>query len=124
MTTLILRPLAAAGFVAVTCLSISCSSFVAGEQSAPMFPKEGPSVPLGLPEIFWPKDNPYTPDKAELGWLLYFDKRLSIDNTVACANCHDPRHGFTDGRAFSKGIREQLGGRSAPTVINRAYSLD
>jgi cytochrome c peroxidase len=90
----------------------------------PPFPKDGPKIPLGLVPIFWPKDNPYTPQKAELGWLLYFDKRISSDNTVACASCHDPKHAFTDGRRFSEGIRGQLGGRSAPTVINRAYSLE
>jgi cytochrome c peroxidase len=89
-----------------------------------MFPKDGPKVPLGLTPIFWPKDNPYTPEKAELGWLLYFDNRLSVDNTVSCASCHAPQFAFTDGQKFSKGIRGQFGGRSAPTVINRAFSLD
>jgi cytochrome c peroxidase len=89
-----------------------------------MFPAEGPKIPQGLVPIFWPKENPYSPAKAELGWLLYFDKRLSADGTVSCATCHDPKFAFTDGAAFSKGIRGQLGGRSAPTVINRAYSLE
>jgi cytochrome c peroxidase len=74
--------------------------------------------------IFWPKDNRYSPEKAELGWLLYFDKRLSVDGTVSCASCHDPKYAFTDGQRFSKGIKGQFGGRSAPTVINRAYSLE
>jgi cytochrome c peroxidase len=90
---------------------------------ATLFPKDGPKVPLGLTKIIWPKDNPYTPEKAELGWLLYFDKRLSVDETISCASCHDPKFGFTDGERFSKGVRGQLGGRSAPTVINRAFSL-
>jgi cytochrome c peroxidase len=89
-----------------------------------LFPPDGPKVPLGLVPIFWPKDNKYSPAKAELGWLLYFDKRLSADGTVACASCHNPQFAFTDGQPVSKGIRDQLGGRSAPTVINRAYSLD
>jgi len=114
---------AATGFVALACLTFAPSRFVAQEREL-MFPKDGPNVPLGLVEIFWPKDNPYTPQKAELGWLLYFDNRLSADNTVSCATCHDPKFAFTDGQQFSKGIRGQLGGRSAPTVINRAYSLE
>src|SRR5215510_1016210 len=80
-------------------------------------------VPLGLLPIQFPKENPYTPAKAELGKLLYFDKRLSGDNTVACASCHSPEHAYTDGSQFATGIRGQKGGRSAPTVINRAYSL-
>ena len=80
-------------------------------------------VPLGLLPIPWPGDNPYTLDKAELGRVLYFDPRLSADNSVSCATCHSPKYAFTDGQPVSTGIRGQKGGRSAPTVINRAYSL-
>jgi cytochrome c peroxidase len=81
-----------------------------------------PKPPLGLPPIFWPEDNPYTPEKAELGKLLYFDRRMSSDGSVSCASCHMPEKAFTDGAAVSTGIAAQKGGRSAPTVINRAYS--
>jgi len=82
-----------------------------------------PKVPLGLIPVTFPPENPYSPAKAELGWMLYFDKRLSADGTVSCATCHDPRHGYTDAAAVSTGIKGQRGNRSAPTVINRAYSL-
>ncbi|MGQ0636114.1 MAG: cytochrome-c peroxidase [Planctomycetaceae bacterium] len=81
-----------------------------------------PQPPRGLPPVQWPTDNPYSAEKAELGRLLYFDKRVSSDNTVSCASCHAPEKAFTDGMAVSKGISGQTGGRSAPTVINRAYS--
>jgi cytochrome c peroxidase len=81
-----------------------------------------PAAPLGLPPVPWPDDNPYTPEKAELGRLLFFDKRLSSDGSVSCASCHDPRHAFTDAAPVSTGIGGQKGDRSAPTVINRAYS--
>jgi cytochrome c peroxidase len=80
-------------------------------------------IPLGLLPVQFPRDNPYTPEKAELGKLLYFDKRLSADNSVSCASCHAPEHAYTDGAPVSTGIKGQKGGRSAPTVINRAYSL-
>jgi len=79
--------------------------------------------PLGLVPIIWPAENPYSPEKAELGRLLYFDPRLSADGAVSCATCHDPKFAFTDGAPVSTGIKGQKGGRSAPTVINRAYSL-
>ena len=79
--------------------------------------------PLGLIPVSFPADNPYSAAKVELGRYLYFDKRLSADGTVACATCHDPSHGFTDAAPVSTGIKGQRGGRSAPTVINRAYSL-
>ncbi|SRR5579883_361392 len=82
-----------------------------------------PRQPLGLPPVEWPKKNPYSAAKVELGKLLYFDKRLSADGTISCASCHEPKYAFADGSAVSKGIRGQTGTRSAPTVINRAFSL-
>lgn len=81
-----------------------------------------PKPPLGLPSVQWPEDNPYSAAKVELGRFLYFDNRLSSDSTIACASCHAPEKAFTDGAAVSTGIKGQKGGRSAPTVINRAYS--
>jgi cytochrome c peroxidase len=84
--------------------------------------REPPKPPLGLAEINWPEDNLYTPEKRELGWLLYFDPRLSSDASVSCASCHAPEKAFTDRAPFATGIKGQKGGRSAPTVINRAYS--
>jgi len=80
-------------------------------------------IPLGLPPVQWPKDNPYSREKAELGRFLYFDKRISADGTVSCATCHHPDFAYTDGQAVSTGVKGQKGNRSAPTVINRAYSL-
>ncbi|MBI5637618.1 MAG: c-type cytochrome [Nitrospinae bacterium] len=81
-------------------------------------------LPAGIArgDLKIPADNPMTNAKVELGRLLYFDKRLSADDTVACASCHAPEHGFTDNAPVSTGIKGQKGGRSAPTVINRALS--
>jgi cytochrome c peroxidase len=60
--------------------------------------------------------------RIELGKLLYFDPRLSIDNTVSCASCHDPDKGWSNGEATAAGVGGQRGGRSAPTILNSAYS--
>jgi cytochrome c peroxidase len=54
----------------------------------------------------------------ELGRKLFFDKRLSIDNTVSCVSCHDPKRAFTDGKKFSEGVEGRLGFRNAPTLLN------
>ncbi|CUU00846.1 cytochrome c peroxidase [Candidatus Thermokryptus mobilis] len=82
-------------------------------------------IPLGIPrdiwEIFVPPDNPITPEKVELGRKLYFDKRLSVDNTVSCATCHDPKFAFTDGKKVSEGVKGQKGARNAPTVLNAMF---
>lgn len=83
-----------------------------------------PAILLGLEEgaYFVPDDNPLTNEKIDLGRLLFFDKRLSRDNTISCASCHIPAMAFTDGQPVSTGIGGRKGGRSAPTVINRAFS--
>jgi cytochrome c peroxidase len=80
-------------------------------------------VPLGLLPVQFPKDNPYSPEKAELGRLLYYDNRLSADGSVSCGSCHHSTKAYTDNAPVSTGIKGQKGGRSAPTVINRAYSM-
>jgi len=65
------------------------------------------------------KENPMTRAKIELGRQLFFDRRLSIDNTVSCATCHDPDHGYTVATAFGKGINGQEGRRNPPALLNR-----
>lgn len=77
--------------------------------------------PLGLPSVPVPSDNQMTPEKIALGKQLYFDGRLSADNKVSCASCHDPAKGFSNGDRFATGVEGKKGGRSAPTVINTAY---
>ena len=61
--------------------------------------------------------------KAELGYKLYHDKRLSVDNTVSCATCHDLASGGVDNHQYSHGVDERLGGVNAPTVYNAAYNF-
>lgn len=69
-----------------------------------------------------PADNPTTADKVALGERLFHDPRLSADDTVACASCHDVAGaGGGDGRPVPLGIRGQRGNRNAPTVLNAAY---
>src|SRR4051794_28948313 len=74
-----------------------------------------PAPPLGLPAVQWPADNPYSKAKAERGRLLYFDKRLSSDGTVACASCHDPAYAFSKLIPLAIGINGQKETRNAPT---------
>lgn len=77
--------------------------------------------PAGLPPVVHPKDNPPTPEKIALGKQLYFDPRLSADDTISCASCHDPKKGWSNGEQFATGVGGKKGGRNAPTVINSAY---
>lgn len=91
--------------------------------AAPMFAQEDFKLqtPLGLPKMRLPSDNPLTKAKIELGKQLFFDKRLSIDDTVSCSSCHDPKHGWSNNDRFATGFKGQQGGRSAPTVLNSGY---
>ena len=97
----------------------------AAEDSASKDEPYLPDFPLGIDGDAFnvPDDNPMSAEKVELGKLLYFDGRLSADGTVSCATCHAPDKGFTDQAPVSTGIREQKGGRSAPTVINTAFGF-
>ena len=65
------------------------------------------------------KDNPMTRAKIELGRQLFFDPRLSADNSVSCASCHEPEKGYTVDVALAKGINGQMGKRNPPTLLNR-----
>jgi cytochrome c peroxidase len=68
-----------------------------------------------------PLDNPTTSDKAELGRKLFFEKRLSLDGTIACASCHDPRKAFTDQLTTSRGINGQVTERNSPSLLNSGF---
>ncbi|WP_461537958.1 cytochrome-c peroxidase [Spongorhabdus nitratireducens] len=77
---------------------------------------------LGLrPAVPFPEDNPYSPEKVALGKKLFFDTRLSKDDTVSCASCHDPKKGWADGIRLAVGIKGQTGSRNTPTILNTAY---
>src|SRR5713101_6677671 len=112
---------------------------VAGDTSAaaphsqpPPIPKPGPLAQprstrqVGLPVdqtlAAIPPDNPQTAEKIALGQKLFFEGRLSVDGTVACATCHDPQRAFTDGRPTSIGVQGRSGQRNAPTVLNALYN--
>lgn len=93
-------------------------------QSGPIMPvgeSQAIEPPLGLPNVAIPADNPPTAQTVALGRKLYYDKALSVDNSIACASCHDPEAGFADPNQFSEGVGGKLGGRQSPPVMNAAY---
>ena len=71
--------------------------------------------------IPFPKENPYTPDKAALGKKLYFDTRISVTSAQSCASCHSPGFGWGDGLAVGVGHGMNKLGRHSPTVVNAAW---
>lgn len=111
----------AAALGAFSCGKANSPTAVAEPPPLPAGPALAIQAPLGLPPVPIPAGNPPTTDTVALGRRLYYDPNLSVDGTIACANCHSPAHGFTDGLAVSEGVSGQHGKRSAPTVLNAAY---
>src|SRR6267143_1434856 len=71
--------------------------------------------------IPFPKENPYTPEKAALGKKLYFDTRISVTSAQSCASCHSPGFGWGDGLAVGVGHGMAKLGRHSPTIVNAAW---
>ncbi|MEQ1530821.1 MAG: cytochrome c peroxidase [Methylococcales bacterium] len=79
--------------------------------------------PLGLPTVPVPADNAITKDKINLGRKLFYDRRLSFNNTFSCAMCHIPEQGFTNNEmATAVGIEGRTVRRNTPTLYNVAYA--
>jgi cytochrome c peroxidase len=77
--------------------------------------------PAWAPTPAVPADNPMSVAKVWLGRRLFYDKRLSVNGTLACASCHQQAHGFTDGQPTHPGATGEPGVRSVMTLTNVAY---
>lgn len=71
-----------------------------------------------------PTDNPLTEEGVALGKRLFFEKKLSAGGTISCASCHLPQQSFSDVRALSRGVRQQIGTRNALPLFNLAWNYD
>lgn len=78
--------------------------------------------PKGLPPVPVPTNNPVTPEKVQLGRKLFYDRRLSLNNTFSCAMCHIPEQGFTSNEMKTAvGIEGRTVKRNSPSLYNVAY---
>jgi cytochrome c peroxidase len=88
-------------------------------------PPSGPYVwhlPAGIPAPRIPKDNPLSAAKVELGRRLFYDTRLSGNQSYSCGSCHQQARAFTDGRAHALGSTGASHPRSAMSLANVAYN--
>ncbi len=92
------------------------------ENHAPLDIQLPVGLAAGTSNVKVPEDNPLTRAKIELGRQLYFDTRLSSDNTVSCASCHHPDEGYGRHTQFGVGVDGQEGGRNSPVSYNRILS--
>ena len=81
-------------------------------------------IPSNLPPMLIPPDNPMTVEGVALGRYLFYEERLSGDNTMSCASCHAPAFAFTDeGNAVSTGIDGIQGTRSSMALAASSESM-
>lgn len=97
------------------------------DDEAPQPPNTGATpypltIPGNLPPMSIPVDNPLTQEGVRLGRFLFYEERLSGDNSMSCASCHAQEDAFSDGRAVSNGIDHIPGRRSAMPLINPGYA--
>jgi cytochrome c peroxidase len=79
-------------------------------------------LPKGFPAPKIPASNPMTAEKVELGLYLFYDKRLSVNGTQACASCHKQELAFTDGKPVGIGATGEHHPRGPMSLVNVAYS--
>ena len=83
-----------------------------GEVNPPLAP---------LPKMPVPPDNKITPEKVELGKMLFFDPRLGGDASISCASCHDQAQGWAWSEDFSRGYPGTVHWRNSQTIINSQF---
>lgn len=93
----------------------------AAPAAAPAAQGPVPTAQKGLPDTPSPADNPTTPQKVALGHALFFDARLSKDDSMGCVGCHQPAQGWVVNEALSKKVGGAVNTRSAPTMLNVGY---
>jgi cytochrome c peroxidase len=103
---------------------VGCSTTdqASARKAKPIGPVLEVKAPLGLPPVPIPSDNPVTPETVALGRKLFYDKRLSKNDSLSCSSCHNPLLGFADGRPQSPGAGGTMGTRNAPSLLNAAYA--
>ena len=79
-------------------------------------------LPVGVAPPPVPVTNPMGDAKIALGRRLFYEADLSIDGTMACATCHEQRHGFADGNRTHAGVRGDAGRRNVPGLANVAWA--
>lgn len=79
-------------------------------------------IPPFFPPMDIPADNPLTVEGVELGRFLFWEKKLSGDNTQSCGSCHLPQFGFADPNQFSTGITGAIGTRQAMALVNLGWA--
>ncbi len=113
-------------FVQIVCLTV-LSSIVVG-YGCKKEPKSDNNdipvmlIPKGFPAMTFPEGNEYSEARWALGKRLFYERKLSLNNTINCASCHQANNAFGDKVAFSFGDNNAAGTSNAPTLTNIGYN--
>lgn len=99
--------------------ALGCALLACGDKQAATFKW---SLPSGFPQPAVPADNPMTEVKVQLGRRLFYDARLSANETQSCASCHKQELAFSDGLPVSAGSTGQMTPRGSMALVNVAYN--
>ncbi len=102
--------------LAMTLFVVACQDKTTGpeEPNKPFLLK----APYYFGDYTLPPDNPLTEGGVALGRMLFYEKKLSVDNTIACGSCHLQSKAFTDGKPFSEGVASKRTDVSAMSIVN------
>lgn len=78
-------------------------------------------IPSHFPDMIIPADNPMTVEGVDLGRYLFYEKKLSGDNSMSCASCHMPENSFSDPNQYSTGIDGIQGTRQSMALVNMGW---
>lgn len=104
-------------FILISILLFSCKK---NEVDMSITPYEL-KIPSHFPAMPIPGDNPMSVEGVELGRKLFYDTRLSLDNSISCASCHNQANGFSDHNQFSIGVNGTVGVRQSMSLVNLGW---
>lgn len=106
----------------ICCLAITFMFFSCRKDNTRYLPTPyNLEIPSHFPDMIIPADNPMTVEGIELGRFLFYEKRLSGDNTQSCASCHLPSASFSDPNQYSTGIDGIQGTRHSMALVNLGW---
>ena len=111
--------LTAASIAAVLAISLA----MALEEDDVTLLKRGQELFQPLPKDLATPESPITKERVDLGRMLFFDPRLTVDSNMSCASCHQPALYGTDALPTSIGVKQRLHPRNAPTNLNSALNI-
>ncbi|MFD1911091.1 cytochrome-c peroxidase [Halodurantibacterium flavum] len=114
-----MRKMTRAGFIPALAGALMAAGAVQAQDNDMAFYLDMFEPLPALPPI--PADNSLTPEKIELGKMLFFEPRISSSGVISCATCHNPALGWADRIPRAVGHLGQEGSRNTPTVLNAGF---